>query len=374
MRGDHLDALRAAGGSQAQLIRWLNARVQETTEQVRRCYIHVGLPKSGTSYLQSVFRHSDESVAAQGLDLLPRTWIGRRYLTVALRDRLNPETDPPKAFGVLEQLREEALAATGSRALISQEILGALLPDQIARLLDAVPGYEIHVIVTVRDLARTLPSAWQQETQARSVTGLADFVAEFSNYEQRAYNFHRRRVLQSVLDRWEHHVPPDRVHVVTVPPRSADPMTLLSRFCALLEIDPTTLDVAASRPNTSLGVVQAELMRRVNAAVGDRLTHPRGEYDEHAKKFLAKQVLQSQGGRPARLPDSTFEWCVQASEAVIDRLGTGGYHVVGDLEDLRPDPEAFTSAGEAVTDGELVEAAVEAIAALLVDRAHRADT
>ena len=340
-------------------------------QETRRCYIHVGLPKSGTSYLQSVFRQSEEAVVEQGLDLLPRSWVGRRYLTVALRDRLNPETDPPKAFRVLEQLRKEALAATGDRALISQEILGALVPEQIATLLDAVPGYEVHVIVTVRDLARTLPSAWQQETQARSVTGLTDFVDEFCNYQQRAYNFHRRRVLQSVLDRWEHHVPPERVHVVTVPPRSADPTTLLDRFCALLDIDPGTLDVGASRQNASLGVVQAELMLRVNAVIGDQLTHPRGEYDEHAKRFLAKQVLLSQGGRPARLPETSYEWCRQAAEAVIDRLTTGGYHVVGDLDDLRPDPEAFAAADEVVTDGELVEAAVQAIAAMLVDRAHR---
>ena len=335
----------------------------------RRCYIHVGLPKSGTSYLQSVFRQSDEAVAAQGLDLLPRSWVGRRYLTVALRGKLDPETDPPKAFRVRERLRTEALEATGDRALVSQEILGALLPDQIATLLEALRGYEIHVIVTVRDLARTLPSGWQQETQAKSTAGLTDFVEEFLDHDQRALNAHRRRVLHSVLDRWEHHVPPERVHVVTVPPRSADPTTLLDRFCALLDIDPATLDVGASRRNASLGVVQAELMRRVNAALGDRLTHPRGEYDEHAKRFLAKQVLLSQGGRPARLPESTYEWCKQASEEIIERLSVGGYHVVGDLEDLKPDPEAFASADQAVTDGELVEAAVEAIAAMLVDRA-----
>ena len=30
----------------------------------RRCYIHVGLPKSGTSYLQSVLRQSEEALAA----------------------------------------------------------------------------------------------------------------------------------------------------------------------------------------------------------------------------------------------------------------------------------------------------------------------
>jgi hypothetical protein len=295
--------------------------------------------------------------------------VGRRFLTVALRGRLDPATDPPRAFRVLERLANEARDATGDRALISQEILGALVPDQISTLLDALPGYEVHVIVTVRDLARTLPSGWQQETQARSTTGLEAFVGEFMHHEDRAYRHQRRRVLESVLDRWECHVPAERIHVVTVPPPSAGPDALLERYCQVLGVDPAPLDRSAARPNTSLGVVQAELMRRVNDSLGDRLTHPRGQYDDHAKRFLAKQVLLSQAGRPPRMPDSVRDWCLQASDAVIERLSTGGYQVVGDLAELRPDPASFASAEQAVTDAELVQAAVDAIAAMLVDRA-----
>lgn len=337
--------------------------------RVRRCYIHVGLPKTGTSYLQSVLRHSEDALSAQGLDLLPGTPVGRRYLSVSLRGKLDPETDPPAAFRVLERLHEESGSAAGDRALISQEILGALVPDQVRTLLDALPGYEPHVIVTVRDLARTLPSGWQQETQSQSTTTLEEFVDEFVASGEQASRRRRRRVLQSVLDSWEHHVPAERVHVVTVPPPSAGPRVLLERFCAVIGVDPATLDLEVRRENAALGVVQAELLRRVNGALGDRLAHPRGGYQQQAKKYLAKQVLLAQGGRSARLPESARAWCDEASAAVIARLSEGGYHVVGDLEDLRPDPSAFAPAEESVTDAELLGAAVDAIAAMLVDRA-----
>ncbi len=339
--------------------------------ETRRCYIHVGLPKTGTSYLQSILRHSEDALSAQGLDLLPRTAVGRRYLSVALRGKLDERTDPPAAFRVLGRLRQEAESAAGDRALVSQEILGALTPEQIRPLLDALPGYEVHVVVTVRDLARTLPSGWQQETQARSATTLEEFVDEFVGSEQGESRKRRRRVLQTVLDSWEQHVPASRVHVVTVPPRSTGPEVLLERFCELLDVDPRSLDLDVRRENTALGVAQAELLRRVNEVLGDRLGHPRGAYQEHVKKFLAKQVLLPQGGRPTRLPESARGWCVEASRAVIDRLSTGGYRVVGDLDDLRPDPSSFATDAEAVTDVELLDAAVEAIAALLVDRADR---
>ena len=336
----------------------------------RRCYIHVGLPKTGTSFLQSVLRQSEETLADQGLDLLPRTWIGRRYLTVALRGRLDPETDPPAAFRVLDKLAKEAGKATGDRALISREVLGALTPDQIPPLLEALPGYEVHVVVNVRDLARTLPSGWQQETQALSTTSLDDFVAEFADGSVEATNKHRRRVLQSVLDSWEHHVPRERIHVVTVPPSSAGPRVLLERFCEVLGVDAATIDLGVPRENTALGVAQAELLRRVNGALAGRLSHPRGDYEQQAKLFLAKEVLRPQGGRSPRLPESARDWCISASEAVIERLTTGGYHVVGDLGDLRPDPASFAAADQAVTEGELLATAVDVIAELLVDRAR----
>lgn len=336
----------------------------------RRCYLHVGLPKTGTSFLQSVFRQSEGALAAQGLDLLPRTWLGRRYLTVALRGRLDPDTDPPAAFKVLDKLAKEAANAQGDRALISREVLGALTPDQIPPLLEALPGYEVHLIVTVRDLARTLPSGWQQETQTTSTTSLGEFVAEFSDRSEAALNKHRRRVLQSVLDSWEHHVPASRIHVVTVPPSSAGPRALLERYCTVLSVDPATIDTGTPRENTALGMTQAELLRRVNIAIAGRLSHPRGDYEQQVKLYLAKQLLRPQGGRPPRLPESARGWVTDASEAVIERLAQGGYDVVGDLDDLRPDPAYFAVPGdEGTSEAELLDAAVAAIADLLVDRA-----
>ena len=333
----------------------------------RRCYIHVGLPKSGTSYLQSVFRNSEDALSAAGLDLLPRTAVGRRYLSVALRGKLDPETDPPAAFRVLDRLRREALATTGDRALISQEILGALTPEQIEPLLDALSGYEVHVVVTVRDLARALPSGWQQETQSRSTTTLQEYVDEFVLSEERASRKRRRRVLQSVLDSWEQHVPPERVHVVTVPPSGAAPDVLLERYCSVLAVDPGSLDLDVKRENSALGVVQAELLRRVNVALGDRLAHQRAGYQE-VRKLLAKRILLRRGGRPTRLPESARTWCVEASEAIVRRLSEGGYRVVGDVADLRPDPASFAPPSESVTEGELLDAAVQAIADLLAEQ------
>lgn len=336
--------------------------------QPRRCYIHVGLPKTGTSFVQSILRRSREEVARQGLDLLPGDRVGVRYISAALRGKLDPAIDPPAAFGVLTRLREEVRGCTGDRALISNEVLGSVTPEAVLELLEALPGYEIHVVVTVRDLSRTLPSAWQQSIQGGSTTAFDAFVDEFVTARASTADNRRRHVLHSVLDTWETQVPPERIHIVTVPPRGAGPDELLNRFCRILELDPTPLLTDTPRENSSLGVVQAELLRRVNLALGDRLPHRRAGYLEHGKHYLARTMLLPQGGRPPRLPSSVADWCAEVSDSIIARLSEGGYPVVGDLEELRPDPDSFSPTAEPFADTELLESAVQALASVLEER------
>lgn len=334
----------------------------------RRCYVHVGLPKTGTSYLQSILRHNIDELAAQGLDLLPPTKRGTHHTVLALRGRLQEGIDPERAFRALERLRAKALAAQGDRALFTHEVLGAASPKEIRRLIAALPGYEIHVVVTVRDSAAALPSAWQQHTKARGVTPFDDFVDEFVSGDDFGPGRRRRHVLENVLENWGSAVPPERVHVVTVPKKGAGPTVLLERFCEVLGVDASRLDVEITSANTSLGRVPAELLRQVNVALGERLPHRRAGYREQARDFLARDVLRPQGGAPARLPGRLRPWFEESAERTITMLTSQGYDVVGDLDDLRPTESVFEQEATVVTDRELLDAATAALADVLVDR------
>ena len=336
--------------------------------EAQRCYVHVGLPKTGTSYLQSVLARSRQEVQRQGVTLLPRTKFDRRYLSESLQDRLDPSMDPPKAYEVLERLRADAATLPTDGALISNEVLGGVGPRSVERLLDLLSGLDVHVIVTVRDLSRTIPSAWQQSIQGRHTQSFEDYVRDFVERPDEFARARRRHVLREVLATWGTHVPRERVHVVTVP-RSigAGPTTLLERFCSVVGLDASRLDTDSPHVNASLGVVQAELLRRIVVALDDRLPHRRAGYHAQGRDFLARKVLAAQDGRPPRLPESVKPWLVKASNELVDHLGTSGYHVVGDLEELRPSPSAFT-AGDVVTESELVSSAVSAMADMLADR------
>jgi hypothetical protein len=335
----------------------------------RTCFLHIGLPKTGTSYLQSILRQSRPALAAQGLGLLPSRKGSPFHLVLAVRDELSAEMDPPQAFAALNDFRAEAAAAGWDRTLVTQELLGAAEPDQIAVLLDALPGYESHVVVTVRDLASFLPSAWQQHVKARGVLPFQEYLDRFAASDEEiphpAYHLHR------VLDRWDARVPPDRMHIVVVPKRGTPETVLLDRFCAVLGVDTRTLDTRAPVSNASLGLVQAELLRRVNVELGDRLPHPRAGYREQGKVFLGESILSPQRGDIAKLPRRMAEWCDQASQSMIARLEGSGYDVVGDLSDLVPDSSAFTDSLD-VSEGEIAAAAASALATVLARRSEDA--
>ncbi len=336
-----------------------------STTGATRIFVHCGLPKTGTSYLQSICSRSEGALAAQGLALLPREGTTAFQVMLDVRGELSPELDPPEVFGALDRLCADVAAVTTPRALLSQELFSLASTDEAGRLVAALDG-EVHLVVTVRDLARQLPSLWQQQVKARGVTSYDDFLARVTGDDSGAP---RGYDLRAVLEQWRPHVPPERVHVVTVP-RPGSATGLLTRFCEVVGVDPETLDTSEPAENLSLGMVQAELLRRVNVALGDRLPHARAGYRGPGKRFLAETVLIQQEGPAPRLPERVRPWVVEQSRLVVEELRSRPYDVVGDLDDLVPDPGAFAGEDVEVSDADLVDAAAEALATILTLRAE----
>lgn len=329
----------------------------------RRCFVHIGLPKSGTSYLQSVFWQSQEALGARGFAMLPTRRAD--HFTVALQLRgLLQDFDNERAYGSLDRLRADAVRSTAPTTLLSQEALAPSTPSQVAELLDSLAGHEVHVVVTARDLARQVPSAWQQRIQARHTYTYPEFLDAVVNRAPLAQDFWVNQDLVDVLTRWHSHVPVERIHVVVTPPAHAHPDVLLERFCSVVGVDASLLDTNLPSSNVSLGHVQAELQRRVNVALGDRFPHPRAGYGRLGKGYLAGRVLRPQGGARPMMPERLRAWCEETTQQWIEHIGSSGYAVVGDLDELRPSASSFADREEP-TEAELLESAVNALATVL---------
>jgi hypothetical protein len=297
------------------------------------------------------------------------------HATLALRGMLSEQMDPDDAFSALDRLAASAADADGSDVLLTHESLAPATPGQVGRLIELLPGYEVHVIITARDLARQITSGWQQRIQERQVHAYDQFVEAVVQRRPMADDFWRNQDLVDVARRWSSAVPPGRVHVVTVPPPGSAPGLLLDRFCDVLGVDPGRLSMTAVQSNESLGMVQAELLRRVNVALGDRLPHARAGYARVGKGFLARRVLAPQNGAPPRLPPEVEPWCLSRSMEVVQQLGTAGYHIVGDLKELIPAPADDgpgrpAGTAEPVSDAALLSSAVEAMADVLEIRSE----
>jgi hypothetical protein len=333
----------------------------------RRCFLHVGSPKTGTSYLQNVLWRSREELAAQGV-VLPLRRADHFFLTLVLRDEYDAAADPPRAADVLERL-DAALARTDGDVLITHELLSVVAPEQIDAFLARLTAFEVHVVVTTRSLDRQLPSEWQQFVKTRHTGTYAGFLDDVRTNPD--HRFWAGQDFAAIAAKWGATLPPAQVHVVTLPPSGAPPDELLRRFCSVLGVDASRLDADVERDNASIGYEQAELLRRVNETLGPRLRTQRAAYAKTVKFFYAEQVLAAQSGQRLVLPASERDWCSAAARDQADRIAAAGYDVVGDVEELLPVWPADEPPALHADDALLLQVALEATAALLVQR--RAD-
>jgi hypothetical protein len=199
-------------------------------------------------------------------------------------------------------------------------------------------GTEVHVVLSARDLARQIPAEWQENVKHRRLVTYGDFLDQIRDPDRAstlASWFWGVQEVPGILDRWGGSLPPDRVHVVTVPHPGAPRDLLWERFMGVLGIEPTSLVEGTDRENPSLGVPETALLRRLNARLKDVV--PNERYRQFVREYLVHQTL-SRGQTSARLsvPPDVFAWADELSRSWRDNLVARGYDVVGDLDELVP--------------------------------------
>lgn len=338
-------------------------------------FLHVGSPKTGTTFLQNVLWKQRDLALEQGL-LLPQERFHDHYLaSLDVRELAGRGHHPPRAVGMWDRVVEEA-GRTRADVLVSHELFAAATAEQARRAVESLSDAgEVHVVLTVRDLVRQITAEWQEHVKHRSAVTLEEFVASLRSDTDRSSWFWQVQDFASVVDRWRGDLPAERVHVVTVPPAGSSPGLLWDRFAGLLGLDPASFDTDSSRSNTSLGAEQAELLRRVNAGLGKRLPLP-GPYPAVAKELLAHRLLAGRAGGPLRLTPEDVSFAVDESAAQAARLEAAGVHVVGDLSEIVPDAAvvgatASPDAYAAPSDERLLEESIAAVQGLMVALADK---
>ena len=127
--------------------------------------MHIGAPKTGTTYLQDRLGLNVKTLAAHDVRIPSRSPLvstGLFHFRAAL-DLLDQDWGGPEghAAGNWAAMVKRVRRSSGT-VIISHEILAPAKPEQIARLRHDLEGCEIHVVYSARDLARQAPAGWQE--------------------------------------------------------------------------------------------------------------------------------------------------------------------------------------------------------------------
>jgi hypothetical protein len=300
-----------------------------------RVFLHVGSPKTGTTFLQNVLWAQRDQAAEQGLHLPMNRFLDHYFAALDLRGLSDRPHHPARAVGMWDRVVQQTKGRSDT-VLVSHELFAPATTEQATRAVRSWgEDAEVHVVLTARDLARQITAEWQEHVKHRSVATFPEFVASLRADQARTTWFWQVQEFAAVLERWGAALPPERVHVVTVPPAGGSSTLLWERFAGLLGLDPAPFDLSAGRSNSSLSLNAAEVLRRVNAQLGDRLPLP-GPYPRVVKNVLAHQIMAGHPGAPVRLGADDAAFARTESERIAQRIAAQGYDVVGDLAELVP--------------------------------------
>ncbi len=339
-----------------------------------RVLLHVGTPKTGTSYLQDVLYRNRRTLAAHDI-CYPADRFDAHFLAALDLMRLPWGGLEAEAIGAWDALAERVRHHHGT-AIISHEILATASRAQAARALESLghgAGTEVHLVLSVRDLVRQIPAEWQENVKHRASLTYGAFLDQIQDPRREsriATWFWGVQELPDILNRWGHDLPPEHVHLVTVPPPGGPKQLLWKRFSLAFGLDGIDLDLEAERANPSLGAPETALVRRINRAANRELNP--GDYRPLVRELLAHQTLSRRTRSPRlALPPDVHPWATEVTRSWVAEIERRGYDVVGDLHDLAGAPPVERYADpDHPSEKQVSAAAVDAIKALLLEGAR----
>jgi hypothetical protein len=331
----------------------------------KRVFLHVGAPKSGTTFLQTVLWSNRALLKADDVLLPGRGLFDHNLAVTALRNPDPRNKLQRRARATWRRLRQRIDAWSGD-AIITNEWFVRVDAEQAARGRHDLADTELHIVYTARAFVHQIPAAWQETLKVGRGWSMSDFIAGLDDDAAQWSWWTLDPAL--ALERWAGDLPADRIHVVTVPPRGSDPGLLWKRLCSVLDIDAQRYDATTAEANESLGAEAARLLERVGpdlrAAIGAD-DAPWTEQYRWIRRYFGHELLVPLGGSRIGANAEQAAELHARSVAAANALEAAGYDIIGDLDDLRlPDPPVGSRDPSSVTDSEMLDVSVPLLADL----------
>jgi len=251
--------------------------------------------------------------------------------------------EAPPDMALWDKLVRNVREAGDQRVVISSEFFDDA-DDAVARRVVAdLGGPRVHVVATLRPLARVMPSQWQQYLQNGLRTPYLEWLDGMLRkppYDQPTPTFWQRHRHDKLIARWAAAAGVDNVTVIVVD--GSDRMALLRTFESLLGLSAGFLVPEDEMVvNRSLTLAEAEVVRQLNEEFKSR-EWPGASY---AKFMRYGAVRQMKARRPLpgepqiATPAWALERVAEISAEMTRNIAALGVRVVGDLSALSRSPD-----------------------------------
>ena len=184
--------------------------------------VHIGPYKTGTTAIQAAFHLARKSALAQGVHY---AGYGRQPMQAVMAGIGKPSpwaaTRKPPNRAVWRQLVGEIRGSSARQVVLSSESFSDAEPDAIRRVVDELGGDSVRIAVTLRPLAKVIPSQWQQYVQNRLVDPFDTWLDALLNKPRGTVTptFWFRHRHDELIKRWADIVGPDRVTAIVLDDR-----------------------------------------------------------------------------------------------------------------------------------------------------------
>jgi hypothetical protein len=312
--------------------------------------LHIGAPKTGTTAIQAAQAQLQAGIAAgrtRHAVTVPGTPLEQARAALAVMDRSTGwsgdfQVVPGKYWSRLVRRARESAGTV----FISSEYLCEADRPTIRRIVDELADGDVRVVLTLRPLARILPSAWQQYLKSGHELPYQRWLKAMLTDPPKASvtpSFWPRHDQGAVIDRWAGEIGADRLTVIILDPN--DRGLLLRSFDDLLALPIGTLaNLPSGRQNRSMTAAEAELFRRVNIALR-RNRVPYEEYSHLVRYGAIMRTVERVKPGPEAAAISTPAWALNRAVELgtgyqerIEALRSEGLTVIGDPRRLSDAP------------------------------------
>jgi hypothetical protein len=333
--------------------------------------LHVGVHKTGTTAIQAALADAREDLATQNVRY-PGKLQAQHRAALALLGR--PWGWNNRGGGVMDREHFDRLAkrttAAPGRVVISSEFFCEASAEQAQEAVTALGeagARPVHVVVTLRNLGKLLPSSWQQYLKYGLTTSydawLTDVLAAPGSSKMTP-TFWKRHDHGDVITRWVQAVGPENLTVMVLEDVPREYM--FETFAQFLDVPS---EILTSRmeltSNRSMTAAEAEVLVRLNRKV--KKTMQWTDYVTLVRRGVALGMVEGREPDPSEPKLHTPDWALDAAHQVgiasVNTIRVSGVQVLGNLDALNTRIESTPDLGQ--VEQLPIDAAVTAIESVI---------